>query len=205
MRRESTRPCTASFAAAAKLSSNAPGSGIPDTGIIYDADPNQPDAEPPRCPEESLEIGGCEQVPDGGPCTGSPKQTAFVSISENGPIRVVLGPQGADMMVFALRRSGIDPGDQDNPASTAARPSFVDFGTEAVNEEAVGVFLLIERAVNAGDVFRAVAEVQDQNGEYRCGNLLFQAEFWALSGMRLAAQAWAFTSATESSKTPPPW
>ncbi len=169
----------------------------PDARVMYDADPNQPDSMAPICPEDSLEIGGCQQLPGGGACTGSPEDTVFVSVPDNGSIPIVLGPQGLDMMVFSLRTGGIDPGDLDNPASTdrpkvsiflyradeeamgryTGRPSFLSVGSGDVTQEAVGVFLLIEDAVANGDAFHAVAEVSDQNGEYRCGNLEFLAEF----------------------------
>ncbi len=175
------------------LACSEPGALSPDARIVYDADPNRPDAQPPICPEASLEIGGCEQEPDSGVCTGSPDNTRFVTIPDGGPIPVVVGPQGIDMIVFSLRTGGIAPGDLDNPASTdrpdvsivliredenvmshyTGRPSFLEFGSGAVNQEAIGVFMLVEAGVTSGEYLRAVAEVTDQNGEYRCGNLNF--------------------------------
>lgn len=156
-----------------------------------DADPNAPDAEIPVCLEDSLEIGRCEIVATGLPCTGAPEETVFVSIDDK-PIPVVLGPQNANMFVLAVRTSGIDPGDVDNPASRdrpgvsislfrdgaesmgryLGRPTFV--GTDV--QDALDVFLIIDRSVRSGEVFTAIGELTDQNGEQRCGTLHFQVE-----------------------------
>ncbi|MCP4444480.1 MAG: hypothetical protein GY811_03935 [Myxococcales bacterium] len=165
-----------------------------DAAIIYDADPFAPDAEQLSCAQATLEIGRCQLAGEGGPCTGSLEEAEFVAVEpEGGRIGVIVGPQGADMMVLSLRTSGIDPGDLDNPASTdrpdvsvqlyrneeetmahyVGRPSFLG---EAQSQEALGIYLVIERAVRSGDVFRVVAEVEDQDGEYRCGSLRFIAE-----------------------------
>ena len=162
--------------------------------VMYDADPFAPDARQLSCAEASLEIGKCQLTGDGGPCTGSLEAAEFVPVTpELGSIEVIRGPQGSDMMVLSLRTSGIDPGDLDNPASTdrpdvsvqlyrdeeeimanyTGRPSFVG---DPESQDALGIFLVIERPVLQGDDFRAVAEVEDQNGEYRCGNLRFLAE-----------------------------
>lgn len=170
-------------------------SGASGADARVDADPNQPDADIPNCTEDSLEIGRCEVMPDGEACTGPLDDAVFVSVPEDGDVRVVLGPQGANMMVFSLRTSGLDPGDLDNPASRdrpdvslflfrdeqesmgfyTGRPSFTDNGNAMENQDALGVFLIIERPVARGELFRVVAEVEDQNGEYRCGNLRFKA------------------------------
>ena len=188
----------ASIFTVAACSSGDDGLDRPDArGPGFDADLTRPDAAPVSCNEGSAQIGGCAVAGSGDSCTGEPDEDSeFVQVEAGEDLGFVLGPQGFQMFPVSLRTSGIDPGDVDNPASTdrpdvtitlvrdnmeqmtryTGRPTFVS-GDGAEMLEATGVFLIVDAPSDelANKFFRAVAEIRDVNGEYRCGSLTFMA------------------------------
>ena len=56
------------------------------------------------------ELGHC-QLEAGGDCVGAPGEASqFASLSDGQTMRMVIGPQGSTMLVFAVRAPDVDPG-----------------------------------------------------------------------------------------------
>lgn len=157
------------------------------------------DARSPReqCLELSATLGRCEVEGTGTDCMGVPgEERAFVPLTEGASLSASIGPQGALMFVFALRTTGIHPGDPDNPASTEnpvveiflddgvsemshyrGRPPFTSVDPETEEVEAAGLFVIIERTPSGieGMPINAQATITDRDGEFRCGRVQFTA------------------------------
>jgi hypothetical protein len=141
------------------------------------------------CSQVPLSFVRCEDAA-GMPCTGADGEVqSFLPISPGDPMAIVLGPQGSDMFVFALRVSGIDPGDggENNPATQLlvhlgdteiggylSRPNYTDSGGEYTSQ---GLFVVIIGPSDGlvGQTLTASAQVTDRNGGFRCGSIEFQA------------------------------
>lgn len=169
-----------------------------------DDDIDGPDAAPPgdarpiNCDNSPLAwIGRCEIEGTGDTCTGVPDEVrVFVELVEDEELKLVIGPQGARMFIFALRTQGIYPGDPDVPASPdnpnvdlrvtwetgfevaryRGRPLFMDGDPGML--DAAGLFVIIEGTGGnvVDDRLIVGAEVVDRDGEFRCGKATFIAK-----------------------------
>lgn len=129
------------------------------------------------------ELGRCELV-GGGECRGAPGEvSSFVALGGGATMRMVIGPQGAQMLVFAMRAPGIAVGSSGSDwpivevglsngtrqlAYYMARQEFTGGGTP----EALQLWVVIGEGV-AGDIIGrsvgVVATVRDNTGLELCG------------------------------------
>jgi hypothetical protein len=164
---------------------------------LPDADPLRPDAELPVCAEASAQIGRCQLADTGGNCTGVPdEQRQFVALAGGDPVAMVTGIQGAKMFVLAMRTSAIMPGNPADPTSPenpdvsitlvdGADPIAFYHGTPVFSAvpavpdlyEVAGLFVVLNGTGEEllGRLLQATAELQDMNGELRCGSIEFTA------------------------------
>jgi hypothetical protein len=156
-------------------------------GTVIDAAPRD---APAACVNVDLELGGCQRD-DGTACTGALGETRrFAELADGGAVPVVNGPQGAAMLVFSARTSGIvagDPADPlaaDNPlvelvvardgielALYRGKIGFADDGAGRV--VAAGLFVITEGSELAGVPLRAHGLLVDRAGARRCGEIGF--------------------------------
>lgn len=84
------------------------GTSYPDAGL-----PASCDESPP------LELGRCMQAGTDLECTGqTDEDLEFIGLNDGDSMQLVLGPQGAQMLLFLARGSGFDPGDPEDVGST---------------------------------------------------------------------------------------
>lgn len=172
------------------------GCGAPGGGGPPDADPFRPDAAIPSCSEGSAVIGRCQVAGVGTECTGVPDEDRqFVPLLPGDQVDAVVGPQGARMFVLALRTGGIQPGDPLDPTSDLnpdvtitlvhaadlmalyrGTPGFLPTDT-ADQYEVAGLFVVtdLDGSQLAGLDVVAVAEIEDADGQQRCGTVDFVA------------------------------
>ena len=140
-----------------------------------------------------LELGRCRR-PDGSECDGTPDEMGeFVPALDGELFRIVSGPQGSSMIVFAARTTGILPGDPSRPFDSSNPEVQIRVHDEAGTELAfyrgrspflsepgtgaffnAGLFIIVEGAIPLG-MLRADAKLKDSAGVERCGELLFTA------------------------------
>ncbi len=163
-----------------------------------DANPREPDAHIAECAAQSATLGQCKLRGMDIECNGVPDEDGvFVPLNPGDPVRMVLGPQGARMFVLAVQTTGIHPGDPENPASTdrpnvtislyrsgneetalyRGRPAFLPGEENPEALEALGLFVIIDGGVEEliDAELEAVVEIEDVNGELRCGSVMFVA------------------------------
>lgn len=146
---------------------------------------------PPPCDAQSLTIGRC--VTDTGTaCTGALGEVRrFEAPAAGADVPLVVGPQGAAMLIFAVATTGIVAGDPADPTAAAnpqlelvvaragaelalyrGRMGFSDQGGQQV---AAGLFAIVEDTGLDGVALTAHAQVTDQLGAQRCGDWSFVA------------------------------
>ncbi len=133
------------------------------------------DAEPGRC-----EIAG-----SGADCTGAAgEQRLFVPLVDGEAMKIVAGPQGSMMLVFAARTAGVDPAGplvdvqlHDADAALVARyRAHVDLEpdpADASKLSVVGLFVVVDgvTAQIAGQPLTALVLIEDDAGARRCGEV----------------------------------
>jgi hypothetical protein len=147
-----------------------------------------------ECDEyESLALGRCVRESDGEDCTGDPEETMiFVALEEQDPMRMVVGPQAATMLVFLAQTSGIDPGDPDDPVSqdnplveaemvedderlseVVLRSSFSEDADSGQLRSDSGLFLVVEEEDYEviGKTYEVTARITDKDELLRCGRV----------------------------------
>jgi hypothetical protein len=185
--------------AIAAATAAACGSTTGDDDDVDRADATAPsDARPITCDNaEPAWIGRCELEGTGETCTGVPdEQRVFVELAPDEELKMVIGPQGARMFVFAVRTQGIYPGDPDELASPDNPDVDVRVGWETGFEvaryrgrpvffpgdpgmyDAAGLFVVIDgTGANVVDDRLIVgAQITDRDGEFRCGTATFIAK-----------------------------
>jgi hypothetical protein len=157
----------------------------------------QPDARPrpDAIPgEATAALGRCLVSGSGAECTGVPGESGtFAALADGDEVTLVVGPQGALMLVLAVRTIGMDPGDPDSPGSPEnpeidlrlyhagggeevgryrGRPSFTS-DEEGGTVTAVGLFVVLELGSELeGRPLDATVEIVDRQGEFRWGGVL---------------------------------
>jgi len=178
---------------AALLAALAPAcSGAGDGPPPIDAPPRD---APPPCQVQSLEIGRC-QVPDGTPCIGDPVEVrTFAPLAPGGDVALVTGPQGASMLVFSIRTTGVVPGnpaDPVDPTNPLVELVVAQAGLEVAvyrgragladdgggNLTAVGLFVIADGSGLADASLIAHGHLTDAAGAERCGEIDFVARRW---------------------------
>lgn len=118
---------------------------------------------------------------------------AFAALADGDEVRLMVGPQGALMLVLAVRTSDMDPGEPDSPGSPEnpeidlrlyhaggaeevgryrGRPSFTS-EEDGFTVTAVGLFVVLEFGSNLeGRPLDAMVEIVDRRGEFRWGGVL---------------------------------
>ncbi len=166
----------------------------------------EPDAGPPKPTLDCdgnvtegpiLRIGGCVRESDGLDCVGGIDEVMqYVALNDNDPMRTVVGPQAARMLVFLGRTAEISPGDPQMPASTD-NPLVEIVITEPETEELIsyyrghiafadnpgegdlistsGLFAIVEQDI-AGLTLRVQGQVQDKDGVTRCSEVMIFVE-----------------------------
>jgi hypothetical protein len=157
--------------------------------------PAGPDAAIPTCAETSATIGRCRVAGTGADCTGVPGEAReFLPLEPGSELQGVVGPQGSEMFVLALRAGGIDPGDPDDPTSATnpevditlvrqaapmalyrGRPGFSPVAGEPDLYEVAGLFVVTDGDDVDGELLHAVARIVDAGGAERCGTADFVA------------------------------
>ncbi len=152
-------------------------------GAQVDAAPRD---APAPCAAADLELGGCRRE-DGAACTGALGETrGFAELVEGGEVPIVTGPQGAAMLVFSARTTGIVAGDPTDPLAATnplvelvvsrdgvelalyrGKVGFADDGAGRV--VAAGLFVITEGADLGGLPLRVHGLVVDRAGARRCG------------------------------------
>jgi hypothetical protein len=158
--------------------------GFPDAGL------------PATCDDAPvLELGRCRQAGTDLDCVGNAdEEHEFVPLVEGDEMRLVLGPQGSQMLLFLARGSGFAPGDPEQVGSTdnplvemwlhdtqtmeeiARYRGYVAFAPEPPDGLLVssgGLFAVTEHnaAQLAEHPIAVEAILRDENGELRCAEI----------------------------------
>lgn len=139
-----------------------------------------------------LELGRCVLAGTDLDCTGQPdEELEFVALAEGDEMRLVLGPQGSQMLLFLARGSGFDPGDPEAIGSTdnplveiwlhdtqttqviARYRGYVAFAASEPDGPLVssgGLFAVTEHSAGqlAEHPIAVEAILHDKNGDLRC-------------------------------------
>lgn len=132
-----------------------------------------------------VEPGRCEIAGTGADCTGAlDEQRVFVPLSDGDAMKIVAGPQGSMMLVFAARTAGVDPAGplvdvqlHDADAALVARyRAHVDLEpdpADASKLSVVGLFVVVDgvAAQIAGQPLTALVLIEDDAGARRCGEV----------------------------------
>lgn len=146
---------------------------------------------PPPCATQSLAIGRCVTA-TGASCTGALDEVRrFEAAPPGADVALVVGPQGAAMLVFAVATSGIVPGDPSDPTAAdnpqlelvVARSAIevthyrgrMGFSAQDDQQVAAGLFAIVEGGGLDGIDLTSHAEVVDRDGARRCGDWRFVA------------------------------
>lgn len=133
-----------------------------------------------------LELGHCIDGATGEPCLDfEAADRQFVPLTGGETVQPIVGPQGSDMFVFAVRAPGIDPGTDENPplvqltcydgeleqGGYQAWPLFFADGDKMVAPQLYTV--IFNAAGFQGQTLRLVAEVVDPSDNRFCGEVSF--------------------------------
>ncbi len=178
------------------------GAQVADSGEAGDV--SEPGEAPELCPlqqegDPGLTVGRCEVADSGQDCTGASDEVeVFVPLSDGDEVAIVQGFQGATMLNFSVRTSGINPGDPDdidsrlNPIVEVrvyrtsysvvgrfrGRVAFVPHSADPTLLIGSDLFVLLESTVpvEVGQTLTAVITIRDSDGEERCGFVAFVVE-----------------------------
>lgn len=149
-----------------------------------------PRADAPLVCDGELELGHCRSGITGEPCRGArDEEPVFVAAVDGASMAVVVGPQGAQMLVLGARTRGIAPGVVDRPTDPAnpvlrvaltdssghevatynGRGAFVPDSSDATLLVRPDVFVITEEVLRG--TLEAVAIVRDHDGVEHCGRL----------------------------------
>jgi len=182
-----TRACTLALALCAGCGDD--GTPAPDTEADATTAPG-PDATALDCEPPTATFGRCVIQGTTDPCTGADGEVStFVPISDGDSMDIVLGPQGSDMFVLALRTDGIYAGDggADNPSVSVllwlrdeqasaymAKPSFMDdAGADTVTSQDLFMVIYRPREELAGKPLQAEGSIRDRDDALRCARATF--------------------------------
>ena len=170
------------------------------TGCIGGPDERTPPdlPPPPSCGGmPDLELGRCIDESTGAQCAGGEGEVAsFETMTSGSDLRYVTGPQGSSMFVIAARAEGIYPGDPENPLGRESPLVEMTLVNEAGATISVlrrraafdpdpaasgmyfngGFFVIVDDRCPRDQMLRAVATLEDRDGETRCGDLEFTAD-----------------------------
>jgi hypothetical protein len=149
-----------------------------------------PRTDAPFVCDGALLVGHCRSATSGEPCRGAADEAPeFATASDGAVLPPVIGPQGARMLVIAVRVRGIEPGDPGRPtapenpvlrvsltdprgievATYLGRGAFVEDPTAPTWLVRPAVFVITEE--DARGRLAAVAVVRDPSGVEHCGEL----------------------------------
>lgn len=161
---------------------------------VADAASAEPDAATAAttCDQPTATFGRCLVEGTTEPCTGADGEVStFAPLIDGDALDVVLGPQGSEMFVLALRTTGIYAGDggAENPnvsitlrlddeqvSAYMAKPTFMaDDGADTLTAQ--DLYLVIFRPSEdlVGLTLDAQGRVRDRDGVERCSRATFSA------------------------------
>ena len=155
--------------------------GSGDGGEQADAGANDPDAQGSGC-TMPLEMGHCIDGATGGPCLDfEATNRQFMALQGGETVQPIVGPQGADMFVFAVRAAGVNPGTDKNPPMVSLtayygeedRGGFLSwpiFHPDAGMHVAPQLYTVVfDTASLIGETMRITGAVTDPSGTQFCG------------------------------------
>lgn len=132
-----------------------------------------------------LTIGHCVDTATGEPCLDFEAATRqFIPLTQGEVVRPIVGPQGSDMFVLAVRAANVDPGTETDPPKVDLRvfhgadelggflswPIFYPDDSLADTFVAPQLFTVIfDSSSLEGETMEVTGEVQDPRGERFCG------------------------------------
>ncbi len=150
-----------------------------------DASASASDASAIQC-TQTLEIGHCVDSATGEPCLDfEAPGRMFVPLTGTENVRPIVGPQGSDMFVFAVRAANIHPGTETDPPMVEIKVFYGDeerggylswpiFFAEGDKQTAPQLFTVIfDSPAIEGETMRVTGEVVDPSGNHFCGETSF--------------------------------